>query len=115
MTLSCKRPIGPLAIFGFLLPLYHDKCLTKHYKPCQQELQALECRNALHMMQREYITWYLFELLRPCPDLVPVPGHCALALKGMTFRHCGALSFVSICCSVAILSPPQLQITGKHG
>ena len=31
-----------------------------------------------------------------------------------TKRHRGALSFVSICCSVAILSPPQLQITVKH-
>ena len=55
------------------------------------------------------------EKLRPCPDLVPVPAHCSLALKGMLFRHRGALSFVSICCGVAILSPPQLQITGKHG
>ena len=34
--------------------------------------------------------------LRPRPDLVLVPGHCALTLKGM-FRHRGALSFVSIC------------------
>ena len=53
--------------------------------------------------------------LRPCPDLVPMPGHCALALKGMLLRHRGAISFVSICCGVAILSPPKLQITGKHG
>ena len=35
--------------------------------------------------------------LKPCPDLVP--GHCALALKGMLFRDRGALSFVSICCT----------------
>ena len=40
--------------------------------------------------------------IRLCPDLVPVTGHCALALKGMLFRHRGAISFVSICCSVAI-------------
>ena len=41
--------------------------------------------------------------LRPCPDLVLVPGHCALALKGM-FRF-----------NFQFLSPPQLQITEKHG
>ena len=48
--------------------------------------------------------------LRPRPDLVPVPGHCALALKGMLFRHCGAISFVSIWCGVggvAIFWAPQ--------
>ena len=38
--------------------------------------------------------------LRPRPDLVLVPGHCAVTLKGMLFRHRGALSFVSICCGV---------------
>ena len=33
-----------------------------------------------------------FTKVRPRPDLVPVPGHCALALKGMLFRHCGVPS-----------------------
>ena len=31
-----------------------------------------------------------------------VPGHCALALKLMLFRHLGALSFVSIYCGVLL-------------
>ena len=28
--------------------------------------------------------------LRPHQDLVPMPGHCALAPKEMLFTHCGA-------------------------
>ena len=42
----------------------------------------------------------LVSMLRPHPNLVPVPGHCAIALKGMLIRRRGALSFVSVCCGV---------------
>ena len=36
--------------------------------------------------------------LRPHQDLVPVPGHCALAPKGMLFTHCGAQKhFLAVC------------------
>ena len=35
--------------------------------------------------------------LRPPPDLVPVPGHCALALKGMLFRQGAQNHFLAVC------------------
>ena len=36
--------------------------------------------------------------LRPRQDLVPVPGHCALAPKEMLFTHCGAQKhFLAVC------------------
>ena len=44
------------------------------------------CFSSLQWLTRELSKAGTLEsLLRPRPDLVPVPGHCALALKGMLF------------------------------
>ena len=52
---------------------------------------------------------------RPCPDFSGAHARTLCpGTKRKDVRHRGALSFVSICCGVAILLPPQLQITVKH-
>ena len=42
------------------------------------------------------------------PDLVPVPWHCVLALKGMLFRHCGTQDHVHFSFQFAVVFYVQL-------
>ena len=45
----------------------------------------------------QFVILILPTCLRPCPDLVPVPGHCALALKEMLFRQGAQNHFLAVC------------------
>ena len=78
--------------------------------------QAMETGGTT-LVQLIFILWIVVVLqysehklihVRPRPDLVPVPGHCALALKDKPYA-----SIIAIVSST--VSQPQLQITGKHG
>ena len=70
----------------FLLALTHPLTSTE---PVHRHTQARarSRTNTLHLLKQ----------LGPRPDLVPAPGHCALALKGMLFRQGAQNHFLAVC------------------